>query len=277
MAENMIEVATDADGICTVTLNRPEKKNAFDIPAQRAMRDTFYDAARDPGVRVVVLTGAGGVFSAGGDVRTFGKADAADSVAQRWADDPVWVSYEARLERLKKAMEAPLLLHTMGKPTIAMVRGVAAGAGMSLALACDFRIVSENATFMTSFAKIGVSGDYGGSYFLGKLVGHYRAKELYMMSDRLEAQAAAELGMVNRLVPDERLEEETYAFARRLAKAAPIALRYIKENINAGLDASVEQSFATESRNMIRTLQSEDSQEAVRAFQEKREPVFKGR
>ena len=277
MSENMIETTLDADGIFTLTLNRPEKKNALDLPAQRAMREALYDASRNPGVHVVVLTGAGGTFSAGGDIRVFGKADATDPIAQQWADDPRWISHELRLDRLKKNIESSLLLYNMGKPTIAMVRGVAAGAGLSLALACDFRIAAENAAFLTSFAKIGVCGDYGGSYFLAKLVGPSKAKELYMFGERLDARAAAELGMLNRVVPDERLEQETYAFARRLAKSAPIALRYIKENINVALDLPVEQALVQESRNMIRTLESEDSREAVKAFQEKRDPVFQGR
>jgi 2-(1,2-epoxy-1,2-dihydrophenyl)acetyl-CoA isomerase len=273
----MIETSLDEHRVLTVTLNRPEKRNAFDFPAQRRMQETLTEAARDPGVRVVVLTGAGSAFCAGGDVSTFGKPDMDDPIAQRWAHDPVWTGFEARIDRLKKFVESSMLLHQMAKPTIAMVRGTAAGAGMSLALACDFRIASENAAFLTSFARIGVSGDYGGSYFLTKLVGPAKAKELYMLGDRLDAQAAEQLGLLTRLVRDDRLEAETYAFAHRLAKAPPIALRYIKENINAALDETIEQTIAIESRNMIQTLCTEDSKEAVAAFQQKREPVFKGR
>ena len=273
----MIDTSLDEYGVFTVTLNRPEKRNAFDMPAQRRMREVFSDAARDPSVRVVMLTGAGPAFCAGGDVRTFGKPDPTDALAQRWADDPVWSGYEARLDRLNRNVEIAQLLHGMRKPTIAMVRGVAAGAGMSLALACDFRVGSETAAFMTSFVKIGTSGDFGGSYFLSRLVGPSKAKELYMLGDRIDAQAALPLGLFNRVVADGDLESEAYAFARRLAKAAPLALRYIKENINAALDEPFDRFLEIESRNMIQTLMTEDSKEAVAAFQDKRDPVFKGR
>ena len=187
----MIETSLDDHGVFTVTLNRPETKNAFDMPAQRLMREAINEAARDPAVRVVVLTGAGPVFCAGGDVRTFGKPDPTDALAQQWGNDPVWTGFEARLDRLHKSVELALALHKMSKPTIAMVRGVAAGAGMSLALACDFRIGSQTAAFMTSFVKIGASGDFGGSYFLTKLVGPAKAKELYMLGDRLDAAGGA--------------------------------------------------------------------------------------
>jgi 2-(1,2-epoxy-1,2-dihydrophenyl)acetyl-CoA isomerase len=247
------------------------------MPAQRRMREVFYDAARDPSVRVVMLTGAGPVFCAGGDVRMFGKPDPGDELAQRWAGDPAWSGFEARVDRLNTNVELASLLHGMGKPTIAMVRGVAAGAGMSLALACDFRIGSQTAAFMTSFVKIGASGDFGGSYFLTHLVGPAKAKELYMLGDRVDAQQALQLGLFNRIVADSSLETEAYAFAHRLAKAAPIALRYIKENINAAIDEPFERFLGVESRNMIQTLMTEDSKEAVAAFQEKRDPVFKGR
>jgi 2-(1,2-epoxy-1,2-dihydrophenyl)acetyl-CoA isomerase len=272
-----IEISLDEQGVLVVTLNRPEKRNALDVAAQRLLREAFQDAARDPGVRVLVLTGGGGAFSSGGDLNSIGKSDSEDSISRRWSEDPIWGCQEAREDRLQRTAEASLMLHKMPKPTIAMVRGVAAGAGMSLALACDFRIVSDNAIFKTSFARIGVSGDYGGSYFLTKLVGPSKAKELYMLGESLDAQAATQLGLVTRLVADDRLEAETHALAHRLATAAPIALRYIKENINAALDESVEKSFSLESRNMVRTLFTEDSKEAVAAFQEKREPVFKGR
>lgn len=266
----------DEHGVLTVTLNRPEAKNAFTTPMQYRLVELFYDASRDPGVRVVVLTGAGSAFCAGADVRAIGAPDLSDPIAQKWSDQPVWGECEARLDRLNKYVEAPLLLHRMGKPTIAMVGGPAAGAGMSFALACDFRIASEGAMFVTAFARIGLSGDYGGSYFLTKLVGPSKAKELYMLGDHIDARQAMELGILNRMVPDDALESETYAFARRLAKGPPVALRYIKENVQAALDESIERAFKVESRNLIRCRLTEDSREGVAAFQEKREPAFRG-
>jgi 2-(1,2-epoxy-1,2-dihydrophenyl)acetyl-CoA isomerase len=247
MSDDTILTGVDEHGVLTVTLNRPKAKNAFDTAMQRRMIEIFHDAGRDPG-----------------------------ALAQKWAADPVWGAPEARFDRLQHFVRAPMLLHRMPKPTIAMVRGAAAGAGMSLALACDFRVVAENAFFMTSFARIGMSGDFGGSYFLTKLVGPSRAKELYMLSERVTAQDAERLGFVNRVVVDAALESETRAIAHRLAAGAPIALRYIKENVHAALDESVEQAFDVESRNMIRTRLTEDAREAMQAFLEKRDPAFKG-
>lgn len=276
MSEETILTRLDERGVLTVTLNRPKAKNAFDTAMQRRMIEIFHDAGRDPGVRVVVLTGAGDAFCTGGDVKSLGAPDPADPLAQKWAAEPIWGAPEARFDRLQHFVRAPMLLHKMPKPTIAMVRGAAAGAGLSLALACDFRVVADDAFFVTSFAKIGMSGDFGGSYFLTKLVGPSRAKELYMLSERVTAQAAERLGFVNRVVGGAALETETHAIAHRLASGAPIALRYIKENVHAALDESFEQAFDVESRNMIRTRLTDDAKEAMQAFIEKREPTFKG-
>jgi len=173
--------------------------------------------------------------------------------------------------------DAPLNLHNMGKPTIAMVRGPAAGAGLALAAACDFRIASENAMLTTAFSNIGASGDYLGSYFITKLVGAGKAKQLYFFSDKLSAAGALQIGLVDRVVADQSLEEETYAFARRLAAGPPVAYRLIKQNINAALDNKVDEVLALESRNMVRSLATEDSREAIRAFLEKRQARFTGR
>jgi 2-(1,2-epoxy-1,2-dihydrophenyl)acetyl-CoA isomerase len=164
----------------------------------------------------------------------------------------------------------------MGKPTIAMMRGPAAGAGLSLALACDFRFAAVGAFFVTSFAKIGMSGDYGGSYFMTKLIGPAKTKELYMLSDRLSAEDALRLGLITRLLPDAELEAQCYEFARRLAKGSAIALRYIKDNVHAALDESLERACEVELRNMIRCRMTQDSRDAMQAFAEKREPRFNG-
>ena len=167
-------------------------------------------------------------------------------------------------------------LHRMGKPTIAMVRGPAAGAGLSLALACDFRFAADNAFFLTAFSRIGVSGDYGGSYFMTKLIGPMKTKELYMLSERVGAEEALRLGLITRLTSDAELESQTYAFARRLAAGAAIALRCIKENVHSALDDTMERACDTEMRNMIRCRMTSDSQEAIKALSEKREPQFRG-
>ena len=267
----------DANGILTLTMNRPEKRNALSKAMERLLVSATRDAAIDPAARVVILTGAGAAFCAGGDVNTFGQADPGDALGSKYASDPIWLDVELRYERLLRNDEAPMSLHRMGKPTIAMVRGAAAGAGLSLAASCDFRIASEKAVFTSAFSKIGASGDYLGSYFITKLVGPSKAKSLYFFSDKLNAQQALEIGLVDRVVPDDKLEEETLAFAKRLAGGPPVAYRLIKQNINAAMSQRVEDVMAMESRNMVRSLNTEDSKEAVRAFLEKREAKFSGR
>lgn len=272
------KLLTRLDGaVLTVTFNQPESKNAFDTATQRRMGQVFRDAARDPAVRVLVLTGAGNAFSTGADVKTLGSPDPDDPIAQRWSGDPVWSDMEARVDRLRNLMEAALSLYRMGKPTIAMMRGPAAGAGLSFALACDFRFASNTAVLLTAFSRIGTSGDYGGSYFLTKLIGPMRTKELYMLSEKVGADEAARLGILTRLVADEALERETYAFANRLAEGPAVAYRYIKENVHAALDESLEKSCEVEARNMIRSRMTQDSNDAIAAFTQKRAPRFQGR
>ncbi|MDX1383634.1 MAG: enoyl-CoA hydratase-related protein, partial [Thermoanaerobaculia bacterium] len=169
-------------------------------------------------------------------------------------------------------------LYTMPKPVVAAIPGPAAGAGLSLALACDLRIASESARFTTAFAKVGFSGDYGSSYFLPQIVGAAKAKELFFTADVIEADEALRLGIVNRVVPDDELESETRAFADQLAQGPTIAYRYMKKNLNAAIaGAPIGDVFDLEAWNMTRTGQTEDHKEAARAFVEKRKPTFHGR
>lgn len=275
--ETDLLVNLDANGILTLTMNRPEKRNALSKAMERLLVSATRDAAIDPAARVVILTGAGAAFCAGGDVNTFGQSDPGDAMGSKYANDPIWLDQELRYERLVRNDEAPVNLHRMGKPTIAMIRGAAAGAGLSLASACDFRIASEKAVFTSAFSKIGASGDYLGSYFITKLVGPSKAKELYFFSDKLTAQQALEIGLVDKVVADDKLEEETLAFAKRLAGGPPVAYRLIKQNINAAMSQRLEDVLSIESRNMLRSLSTDDSKEAVRAFLEKRQAKFSGR
>jgi 2-(1,2-epoxy-1,2-dihydrophenyl)acetyl-CoA isomerase len=158
-----------------------------------------------------------------------------------------------------------------------MVRGAAAGAGLSLAMACDLRIAGESARFATAFARVGYSGDFGGSYFLTRLVGTARARELYYTADILSAEQALGLGLANRIVPDARLEEETMALARRLAAGPRVALRYMKRNMNAAECGSLHEVLDLEAWHHTRCGMTEDHREAARAFVDKRQPVFRGR
>ncbi len=276
MSEETLLTQLDGDGVMTITLNRPASKNALDTATQRRLTELLYDVSRIPAARAVVLTGAGQAFSTGGDMKSLGSPDPSDPVASQYSSDPAWTEAEARVDRLRKMTEASLWLYRMGKPTIAMMRGPAAGAGLSLALACDFRFAADDAFLVTSFAKIGMSGDYGGSYFMTKLIGPAKTKELYMLSERVNASEALRLGLVTRVTTQADLETQTYEFARRLAKGPTIAQRFIKENVHAALDESLDRALEIEMRNMIRCRFTQDSREAMQAFAEKREPHFSG-
>jgi len=264
-------------GVLTLGFDRPEVKNAIDTAGQNLLVKLLVDASRHPGVKVVVLTGTGASFCTGADVRSMGAPDPDDPIAREFGESALWQAHEARTDRLKRLAEAAFLLHDMGKPTIAKLRGPAAGLGFSLALACDFRLAADNAFLVSSFAKIGTSGDYGGSYFLTQLVGPSKAKEIYMFSDRIGAQEAFTMGLVNRMLPDAELDAATDAFALRLAQGPSMAYRYIKQNIHAAASGPIERVLDLEARNMIRCRLSEDCQEALVAFQHKREPRFNGR
>ncbi|CAN7487340.1 enoyl-CoA hydratase [Variovorax sp. LjRoot84] len=264
-------------GVLTLTIDRPEVRNAIDTAGQNLLVRRLVDAARHPRVKVVVLTGARAAFCTGADVRSMGAPDPDDAIAQEFGQTGLWQAHEARVDRLRRLAEASFLLHDMGKPTIAKLRGPAAGLGFSLALACDFRIAADNAFFVSSFAKIGTPGDYGGSYFLTQLVGPSKAKEIYMLCDRVGAAEALALGMVNRVLPDAELDAATDAFALRLANGPALAWRAIKENVHAAAHQTLQQVLDLEARNMIRCRLSEDCKEALAAFQQKREPRFEGR
>ncbi len=269
--------ATLDDGVLTLTLSNPGARNAFTQKVGTELAARLREAAEDPAVRVVVLTGEGDHFCGGGDVKSFGTIDPDNALEVRWGDDPLWRDLEQRSLRIRRNSDLGLLLHTMGKPTIAMVRGAAAGAGLSLAVACDFRIASETAVFTTAFARIGVSGDTGASYFLLKLVGPTKARELMFLSEKVAAREACAMGLVSRVVADTELERETLAFALKLAQSAPIALRHIKHNLLAAERLNLEDALDIEAQHMARCFQTQDAKEAITAFREKRSPHFSGR
>ena len=253
--------------VAVLTLNRPERLNALTREMMQALQARLSACAMDDAVGSVVLTGAGSAFCAGGDVRVQAKVAAEGS-----AETP-----EQRTDLLRASMEASRLLHEMPKPTIAMVNGVAAGAGMSLALACDLRIAGHSARMTTAFAKVGLSGDYGGTWFLTQLVGTAKARELYFLSDVLDAARIEALGLANRVVADEALAAETMALAERLANGPAMALRYMKRNLNVAETGTLAMGLDSEAYGMLRARASEDHKEAARAFVEKRAPVFRGR
>lgn len=261
------EVLTMVDrGVATVTLNRPERLNALTATLMDALGQALEDLAADPEVGCVVLTGAGRAFCAGGDVQV-----------QAAAVGRTDLSPEQRADRLRGHMEAARLLHEMPKPTIAMVNGVAAGAGMSLALACDLRMVGSSGRMTTAFAKVGLSGDFGGSYFLTRLLGPALARELYFTSEVLDSDRIAALGLATRVVPDASLGVETTALAERLAAGPRLSWRYIKRNMKIAEEGTLSDVLDSEAHGMMRCRQTEDHAETARAFLEKRPPLFRGR
>ncbi len=274
MSEEQILIEEQSGALRILRMNRPDRLNAINGDMMDELLAATRRAAEDDTVRAVVLTGTGRSFCAGGDVREGARP-------KRGAEPQRKVTIaERRQERVDsqyQRTQASLLLHTMPKPTIALVRGAAMGAGMSLALACDFRFISETTVFRTAFVNNALSGDYGIAYFLAAAVGMPRAMELMMLSEKLDAQAIVNLGMATRLVADDSLETEGLVFAEKLANGPTIAYSGIKRNVVAAGQVGLKSCLQLESENQVTCSFSEDIREAAKAFVEKRPPVFQGR
>jgi 2-(1,2-epoxy-1,2-dihydrophenyl)acetyl-CoA isomerase len=268
------------DGIALITLNRPDSLNAMGGQLMPMLARYLAECARDRDVRCVVLTGAGRAFCAGGDVK--GMARRSDGggngeASGGGAPPSIIAALDAGVAELRQSQfETSHALHTMPKPTIAMVNGHAVGAGLSLALACDLRIASDRAKFGTAFRNVGFSGDFGGSWYLQRLVGYGKARELYFTAEIIEAEEALRIGMVNRVVPHESLLEETIAFASKIASGPALAYARMKENFNLGSHVDLKTLIDHEALNMRLSGMTNDFREAARAFVEKREPKFAG-
>jgi 2-(1,2-epoxy-1,2-dihydrophenyl)acetyl-CoA isomerase len=252
------------DGIVTLTLNRPERLNALSPAMAAGLSEALERLSGDPAVGAIVIAGAGRGWCAGGDVKT---------MESRGRDQ----SFEDRAEGLRHAHRLPLLLRRMPKVVIASINGPVAGAGLGLALACDLRIAGEAARFGTAFARIGYSGDWGGSWSLTRLVGTAKARELYFTADLIDAREAGRLGIVNRVVADTELHTETMALARRIADGPRLAYGYMKRNLLAAETEDFQTVLDLEAEHQARLAFTEDHKEAVAAVNEKRRPVFKGR
>jgi 2-(1,2-epoxy-1,2-dihydrophenyl)acetyl-CoA isomerase len=249
-------------GLLTITMNRPERRNALNPDMTQGLVAAARRGAEDPDVRAVLLKGAGGTFCVGGDVKSMAEGRAP-------------VSFEGRQVQLRRGMEVSRILHEMAKPVVAQLDGAAAGAGLSIALACDFRVASTSVKITTAFAKVGLSGDYGGTYFLTQMLGSAKARELYLLSPVLTAQEALALGMVTRVVPDAEVEAAARDLAMSLAQGPTITLGYIKRNINNAERLPLETCFDAEAFHHSRAGETADHKEAAKAFVEKRKPEFK--
>jgi 2-(1,2-epoxy-1,2-dihydrophenyl)acetyl-CoA isomerase len=258
VTDTILREATD--GVLTLTLNRPDALNSFNVEMKEALLAALKDAARDKAVRVVLLTGAGRAFSAGQDLKERqapGVADLGTELRTRY--NPI-----------------VLAMRRLEKPVIGAINGVAAGAGISVALACDIRIAAENASFIEVFARVGLVPDTGSSWFLPRLVGYAKAAEMSFTTDPVDAHTAERIGLVNRVVPADKLMEDATALAAKLAQGAPLAIGLAKRALNRSLEMGLEEALEYESQLQSIAGRSNDHVEGVAAFVEKRPPKFTG-
>ncbi len=253
----------DGAGVVTVTMNRPERKNAANTAMLSELRDTFEAVERSPGDRVLILTGAGDTFCSGADL-----------------GDPAGPATDVRqpaLNRMRRLGDVALALHRLTKPTIAAVDGYAVGAGLSLALGCDLIVASDRAKLSLIFSKRGLSLDNGASWLLPRLVGLHKAKEIALLADMWSGEQAAALGLVNKVVPADGLQAAAREWADRLAAGPPLALSMTKTLLHEAMSSSLAEAVENEARCQAVNFASEDTAEAMSAFSQKREPKFVGR
>ncbi|HEV2828852.1 MAG TPA: enoyl-CoA hydratase [Pyrinomonadaceae bacterium] len=263
MAYEHINVAEES-GITTITLNRPEKLNALAGHMRRDLAEALEAAGSDRNVHVVIITGAGRAFCAGGDIRAM-----AELIEKEDADE-----FSRLLGSARRVITA---IRQMTKPVVASIGGPASGAGFNLALACDLRIAASDATFSQSFVKVGLHPDWGGTYFLPRLVTPNKACELFFLGETIDANEALRLGLINYIVEPAELETETRKLAERLRAAPAISVAAAKQAVYMSQTAEIEDMLRFETEAQLRCFESEDGREGVRAFLEKREPKFTGR
>lgn len=254
-----------------ITLNKPHKKNALGDILTPALRRTVVILEEDDRVGCVMITGAGDAFCSGGDVGGMGgggrKSDASDQ-------QPRKTRKEAIAELTHKQVTLTLRIHELAKVTIAALPGAAAGAGLSIALACDLRVASDNAFVTTAFRNIGLSGDYGASWFLPRLIGLAKAKELFYCADRVGAEEALRLGLFNQVFPQDSFREDAFAYAADIANGPTNALARMKINLNRGVNQSLRDSLVLEAEHLVASMGEAEAAEAIAAFMAKRKPSF---
>jgi 2-(1,2-epoxy-1,2-dihydrophenyl)acetyl-CoA isomerase len=251
------------DRIATLTVDRAAVKNALGPAEWQALRSLALRAGDDPEVRVVVVRGAGGVFSAGGDLKTM----------------PERLALPRHVRRANLLADAQVVttFRELGKPIVALIEGAAVGAGLSLALACDVRFAATDAKLGATFHKVGLTGDFGLLWLLPRAVGPTRAMDLLLSAELVDGAQAAAIGLVSRAFAPERLVDETYAYARRLADGPPVAIAYTKRGLHLSLESELSELLAFEADAQAACSKTEDAQEGLAAFREKRKPTFRGR
>ncbi len=261
-------IETIDNGVAVLTMNRPEARNALSAEMLTGLNEALPRLSSDPNVGAIILTGTGGAFCAGGDVKGFasgkGGANRGRSVQEATSD-------------LRHRMEVSRWLHESPKVTIAAIPGAAAGAGLSMALACDFRIAAKGAKLTTAFAKVGLAGDFGGTYFMTQLIGGAKTGELYLTSDVILSEEGERLGLINKVVEPDALQEEAMSMAQKFAKGPLVTLGLMKHSLNTAEKGDLSESLDIEARHQSTSATTEDHAEAAKAFVEKRAPVFKGR
>ena len=253
------------DHVATITLNRPDAMNSLDLATKEALLAAIQRAAGNDDVRAAVLTGSGRAFCVGQDLR-----EHIENIASKPLEE-IWATVDAHYSPIA------LGLATMAKPVIAAVNGVAAGAGLSIAMACDLRIAADTAGFNTAFTGVALSCDTGSSWTLPRLIGPTRAMEMLLMPRTLDSQEALELGLVNRVVPADDLAVEAASLAGRLASGPTLAYASVKQSVAFAATHPLEEALAFESRMMARTGGSDDHRNAVQSFVDKEKPTFEGR
>jgi enoyl-CoA hydratase/carnithine racemase len=273
--ETAIDTGTDEllcairDRVAVITLNRPEARNALSDRLTPALRTMVRTCGEDPNVGALLITGSGPAFCAGGDVKGMG-AHRDKAKLEMSFDDKV-----SDLQERQRLLTGALV--SVRKPTIAALPGPAAGAGLAIAMACDIRIAAQSAFISTGYARVALSGDYGIAWLLTRLVGTARARELMFTGDKVDAIRCEAIGLVNRVVADDKLQAEAFALAKSLAEGPRLALRYMKDNLDEALLFDFETARDHEAERLIRLTTTADHKEAVQAFIEKRKPVFTGR
>lgn len=250
--------------VATLTFNRPDKLNALSRELLTQSAECLKRWSRDPDVGAIVVTGAGRAFCAGGDVGNMAKDTAPPSL-------------EEQIDGLREAQELSWLLYNMPKPTIAAVNGHAMGAGLGVCLSCDLRLASDAAKFGTAYAKVGFGGDFGTTWLLAQSVGAAKAKELFFLSDIIDATEAHRLGLINRVIAADQLMTQVGEIAARIAHGPLVSYRYMKANVNQAMSSDFRTLLDREAETHLRCGQTEDHKEGVRAFMEKRQPNFIGK